>query len=242
MSVGMAALVSSLPRLSVRSRGAEIMDDPALDPARHLNALDALERVNRLSLTSMRVWREVVALARSGVRPVKVLDVACGGGDVLVDLGVRARRAGVAVELHGCDRSAVALERAHRRAGEACRFHERDVIAHGLSGTYDIVTSSLFLHHLSEASATGLLRAMGGAADRILLVQDLRRTLTGYMMAWVGLHTLTGSDVARTDGLISVRAAFTVGEVVELARAAGLVGARVHRCWPQRFILRWRRA
>lgn len=241
MSVGLATLASALPGLSVRNRRAEIMDDPALEPARHLKALDALERVNRVSLTSLRVWNEISALARTGVRPVRVLDVACGGGDVLADLELRARREGVEVELHGCDRSATALRRARTRVGGECRLHQIDVLSARAPGRYDLVTTSLFLHHLSEESAVALLRGMAGAAGRVLLVQDLRRTLAGYVLAWIGLHTLTRSDVARADGLVSVRAAFSLQEVAELARAAGLTDAVTRRCWPQRFLLRWRR-
>ncbi len=238
----MADLASPLPGLSARRLRAEIMDDPTLDPARHLRALDALERVNRVSLTANRVWSEVAALARDGVRPVRVLDVACGGGDVLAELERRAKRHGVDVELHGCDRSPLALRRARERAGPACRWHELDVVADELPGRHDVVVSSLFLHHLSEEDAVLLLRAMASVAERVLMVQDLRRTLAGYLVAWVGLHTLTRSDVARTDGLASVRAAFTAREAAGLARAAGLEDALVQRCWPQRFLLEWRRS
>jgi hypothetical protein len=74
---------------------------------------------------------------------------------------------------------------------------------------------------------------------RALLVQDLRRTHLGYALAWLGLHTLTRSPVARRDGLVSVRAAFTLEEASALARRAGLAEAVVRPCWPQRFVLRW---
>jgi SAM-dependent methyltransferase len=243
MSGRAAALSNPFPRLSARHRVAEIMDDPALDPARHRRALKALERINRVSLTAPRLWSEIARLARDGVRPVRVLDVACGGGDVLLDLERRARRAGVDVELHGCDRSAVALDRARARAAgrASCTFHECDVLSEPFPTAGHLVTSSLFLHHLSAEAAIHLLRAMGRAAECVLVVQDLRRTLAGYALAWLGLHTLTLSDVARVDGLVSVRAAFTMAEAESLAREAGLGGAVVRRCWPQRFLLRWAR-
>jgi hypothetical protein len=64
----------------------------------------------------------------------------------------------------------------------------------------------------------------------------------GYALAWLGLHLLTGSVVARRDGPVSVQAAFTLGEAQALARDAGLAGAEVRPCWPQRFTLRWIRA
>jgi SAM-dependent methyltransferase len=240
--VRVPALASALPDLSARLRQGEIMDDPSLERSRHLRALDALERINRVSGTAARIWSEVRELARKGVRPVRVLDVACGGGDVLLDVSRRARRVGIEVELHGCDRSPVALERARLRMGSSdCLLHERDVLAGRLPVAAHVVASSLFLHHLSSTSAIELLRVMRHDTEQVLLVQDLRRTRAGFLLAWLGLHALTRSEVARADGLTSVRAAFSLAEARELATSAGLSGAQVRPCWPQRFVLRWAR-
>jgi hypothetical protein len=81
---------------------------------------------------------------------------------------------------------------------------------------------------------------MATATRDTVLVQDLRRTRLGYLFAFVGLHALTTSDVARRDGLISVGAAFTIPEARALCAAAGMEGARVRPSWPQRFVIRWR--
>jgi SAM-dependent methyltransferase len=232
-----------IPGVARRVREPEAMDQPGLDVARHMRALDALARVNRVSLTAARVWREVRALGREGVRPVRVLDVACGDGHVLADVARRARRHRVDVELSGCDSSSVALARARGRAwgGRGARFVQLDVLRDPLPGSHHVTTSSLFLHHLAEAEASGLLREMARVTERLLLVQDLRRTRSGYVLAWVALRVLTTSDVARYDGPVSVRAAFTLSEARALAEAAGLADAAVESCWPQRFTIRWAR-
>ena len=246
--VGVAAAVGVDPL--VRRREPELMDGEGLARGPHLEALDALERVNRLSLTAARAWREIGRIAREGRAPVRVLDVACGGGDVLIDLARRAVRRGIPVELLGCDASPVALERAAARARRAAspgptsaavRFEQRDVLSDALPSGAHVVLCSLFLHHLADDEAARLLRSMADACDDVLLVQDLRRTRMGYALAWLGLHALTRSWVARRDGLVSVRAAFSLDEARELARKAGLAGATVRRCWPQRFLLRWQR-
>ena len=224
------------------------MDAEDLDPTRHVTALRALARVNRVSLVAAGVWREGRHMSRishdRGVGlPLRLLDVACGGGDVMVDVASRAHRAGVPLAVHGCDSSPVALEHARREAerrGVEADFFARDVLAEGLPGGYDLVCSSLFHHHLSREDAVGLLRAMAEAGHRVL-VQDLLRGTLGYVLAWSGLRLLSRSDVARVDGPRSVRAAFTLSEVRTMATEAGYVGAVVQRGWPERFILRWRR-
>lgn len=231
----------AIPDLSRRRVEPELMDSPALDRRRHVGALEALARVNAVSFSGRRVWAEVRRLARQGIRPVRVLDVACGGGDVLLDVAGRARRADVEVDLRGLDVSPVALDRAREAAGAlGVRFDLRDALREPLPGA-DVVCSSLFLHHLERDEAIELLRSMAEATERVLLLQDLRRTRLGYLFAWAGLGLLTRSEVARHDGLISVAAALTLPEVESLRRDAGLDGTEIEPCWPQRFTLRWER-
>lgn len=232
-----------VPDLGVRRLEPELMDGPGLAVERHRSALAALGRVNGISLAAGRVWADVRRLHREGRRPVRVLDVACGGGDVLRRVALRAGRGGVPVEVHGCDVSPVALEAARRAlAGvRGARFFELDAERDGLPDGYDLMCCSLFLHHLTERSAARLLRDMSVATRRSLLVQDLRRSRFGWVLAWVGLHVLTRSDVARSDGLTSVAGAFTLAEATALARAAGLEGAEIRPCWPQRYTIRWSR-
>jgi len=232
----------ALPDLAVRDRRPELMDDVGLEADRHVRALHALRRVNRISFAAARVWREVRRVQAALGRPVRVLDIACGGGDVLADVARRARRAGVAVELHGCDMSAVAIAEARRLGAveDALDYFELDVMCDELPQGYDLLTTSLFLHHLTRDGAVDLLRRMGAATGSALLVQDLRRTRLGFVLAWIGLHTLTRSDVARSDGLVSVRGAFTLPEVAALCHDAGLSDAEIGTGWPQRFTVRWR--
>ena len=238
-----------LPDLRVRHRERELMDAPDLDPVLHVQALRALARVNRVSGVAARVWRDVLHLSREPDsrgrdEPLRLLDVACGGGNVLVDVARRARSADVPLEVHGCDVSPVALEQARgaaARSGFAANFLERDILSEGLPGGYDLVCSSLFHHHLSNEDAVVLLRGMADAGKRVL-VQDLLRGTLGYVLAWWGLRFLSRSEVARVDGPLSVRAAFSLPEVRTMAVEAGLAGAVVRRGWPERFILRWRGA
>lgn len=230
-------------RFEVRDLRPELMDQPGLDPARHLEALDALACVNRISGTASRIWRVILEIHGRTGRSVRVLDIACGGGDVVADIATRARRAGVPLEAHGCDVSALALEAARARSSgeDGVEFFGLDARCDPIPRGYDLLCSSLFLHHLPAGSATELLRRMASSTTSSILVQDLRRTRLGFLFAYFGLLALTRSDVARSDGLTSVRGAFTQREAKTLCADAGLVGAVVRPVWPQRFSILWSR-
>jgi hypothetical protein len=110
-----------------------------------------------------------------------------------------------------------------------------------LSSGYDIITSSLFIHHLDEDQVASLLRRMAAAAQRLVLINDLRRSSLGLMLAYGATRLLTASPVVHTDGPLSVAAAFTLAEMRQLAKWAGLEDFTVARRWPFRFLLTYRK-
>jgi 2-polyprenyl-3-methyl-5-hydroxy-6-metoxy-1,4-benzoquinol methylase len=236
-----------MPSLSKRDCQPELMDDPALPEADHQAALLGLRRVNRLSRSVAIVWPAIRALAvgRSDDNPLKVMDIACGGGDVTRAVARQAMRKKVPIVIDGCDINPFAVT--YSRQGNAglenipVRFFQRDVVRQELPQGYDVLMCSLFLHHLSEDNARRLLSKMAAAASRLVLIDDLRRTRFGYALAYVGCRLLTRSPIVHHDGPLSVRAAFTSAEIQKLALSAGLQRATITHHWPQRFLLSWRK-
>ena len=205
---------SPMPPLAYpRRRVPEEMDRPDLGEREHLRALAALGRANAVSRTAAALWPEIRALTGGWKerRPVRILDLACGGGHLAVALARRAARQRVPVELCGCDISARAVEFAQRlaaRAGtEDVVFRRLDALAGPLPPGFDVVCSSLFLHHLGEEEAVRLMRAMREAAGELVLVSDLRRSRLGRAFAWAGCRLLSSSRVFPA-ALIAVRLAY----------------------------------
>ncbi len=221
------------------------MDRPSLDPALHEAALVGLARLQRISRSAVTILDALRPWALELDRPLRVLDVGCGGGDLLADLGRGARRSGLPLRLAGCDRSAFAVARTRRQAAAAgldvlvTEHDVTDALPLDEDGSdFDVVLCSLLLHHLDEGDARGLLRRMATAARVGVLVHDLLRCRRGWILAWLGSRLLTRSPVVRADALLSVEGAFSADEVEALAREAGLSGARVACGWPARFLLR----
>ena len=231
--------------LTQRSRTPELMDQPELDESLHSAALRGLGRINRVSLSASILWPSIADMARDQHgRPVRVLDLASGGGDVPISLAKRARRAGLDVRIEGCDISPVAVAFASRAvsdAGVPIRFFPLDALNERLPEDYHVLMCSLFLHHLNEDEAITLLRKMADSASSMILVNDLLRSPLGYWLAWAGCRILSRSPVVHHDGPASVRSAFCLAEARTLAEGAGLNGARIEGRWPWRFLLTWSR-
>jgi len=234
-----------IPDLSQRNLQPEIMDQPDLDNASHRQALAGLRRINFVSGTVRILWSPIKSLAKAlGVRRLRVLDIASGGGDVAVGLWRKARRAGLGVDIVGYDKSPTAVSHAEQlaeHAGTSVRFETRDVLAESLPRDWDIVMSSLFLHHLSQEDAVALLGNMSGACRHLLLINDLRRSLGGYLLAHAACRLLSRCSVVHVDGPRSVAGAFTRREIERSSEEAGLSEAQFAARWPCRFLLTWKR-
>ncbi|WP_284749032.1 class I SAM-dependent methyltransferase [Amycolatopsis sp. RTGN1] len=168
------------------------------------------ELASRVALAGReRRYRELVRLA--GVRPgERVLDVGCGSGY----LAALAAEAGGSVL--GVDASEPMIEFAGRTRGSAtCRFEVGTAQALPADdGEFDVVLTSLVLHHLPDADQPAALTEMHRVlrpAGRLLLA-DFRPPESRVMRHLVG--TVSGPRMlddphARLAGL-AVGAGFTV--------------------------------
>lgn len=223
----------------------ELMDDPQLAPAAHERALRGLARLNWLSRSPDILWPPIAALARRLQRDqLRLLDVASGAGDIPLRLWQRARRHRIDLQVQGIDVSPQAIAFARRRAaqhGAPIEYEQLDALRDPVPGGFDVVTCSLFLHHLQPDEVQRLLAKMGQATEHLVLVQDLRRSRSGWWLAYLASRMFSTSHVVHVDALRSVRAAFSAEETRQLALDAGLADATTRPRWPFRYLLSWER-
>lgn len=236
------ALIASLKD---RQLTPEVMDQPGLDYREHAAALAGLGRLNRASFATAFLQREILSLAqRIEHRPVRVIDIASGGGDIARSLYFGAKRRGIPLSIHGLDiseQACVFARQANDDIASDIVFEQADVLNNPLPTDADIITCSLFLHHLEPEEVTKLLANMASAAKVAVLVSDLRRSRAGWWIAQAACRTLSRSSVVHVDGPRSVEGAFTKSELESLCQAASLKGAIVRHDWPWRLSLKWER-
>jgi ubiquinone/menaquinone biosynthesis C-methylase UbiE len=150
---------------------------PAMGTDRLLPLYDVVARL----AGAPRVYRAVIDAA--DLRPgLRVLDVGCGTGSLLA---AAARRAS-GLDITGLDPDPRVLRRARRklaRAGATARLDQG--YAQELpyaDGAFDLVLSSLMLHHLGDGAKEGMLAEVRRvlAPGGVLLLADLTGPMHGH--------------------------------------------------------------
>jgi 2-polyprenyl-3-methyl-5-hydroxy-6-metoxy-1,4-benzoquinol methylase len=211
---------------SVRQRilEAEMLDGPLQADADLAGNLRDLARINRWTGGDWLVHRAMRRLlAPSPTNGVTVLDVGGGRGDGVAGAVRWTARRGLDSRGILLDASGPVLQLARGRAlpdvrllrGDGGRLPFKDQ-------SVDIVTCSLLLHHFSAAQAPVVLGEMARVARRGVIVDDLLRSHIGYLGALVLGRVCTRNRLTRHDGPLSVRRAFTLGELSALLASAGL--------------------
>jgi 2-polyprenyl-3-methyl-5-hydroxy-6-metoxy-1,4-benzoquinol methylase len=212
--------------LSRRVSDPELMDTVEYPVPVVRRALAFLELTNRRFGGAAVVLRKLEAWSAgwNRSRPVHILDVGTGGGDIPLSIVGWARRHGFRLKISALDSTPTIAEIARQRVG-----HEPDIevivgdlfeLARG-EDRFDYVTASLFLHHVRPDDTVEALRACDRLAGRGLVISDLRRSWPS-LVAVTSISLLTGNFVVRHDAPLSVRRAFRVHELRALAARAGL--------------------
>lgn len=205
-------------------------------------ALDDIRVVNRF-LGGSKILVGAVRpflLEAKGNEPLSILDVGTGGADVPLALVAEARRLGRRIRIVAVDRDPIALDYAKRQAASAPEIELRAADAFELpfgAASFDLVTASLFLHHVAHADAVRLLASFRRISRRAVLINDLRRHAVPWAFIGLVARATRRHPMFVHDAPLSVLRGFTAGELLAAAREAGGIGANVKRCWPFRLLL-----
>lgn len=215
------------------TRSQELMDDPNCDLARLEKTYSQFSAVNGLVSGWQRVYRSLIRPRLSAARPMSLLDIGFGGGDIPRALARWAARDGMALQVTAIDPDERALRYVRSRPNDGVHFEaatSADVVARG--ERFDVVTSNHLLHHLADRELSALLADSVAVCDGIAIHNDLSRSRIAHTVYAIGALPFAGGSFVRADGLLSIRRSYRPEELQRAVPAEW----RVTRMFPHRLL------
>jgi ubiquinone/menaquinone biosynthesis C-methylase UbiE len=200
----------------------ELLDTDAGSPAEVQASLADLRLVNRWfggASTMCALLRRVVR--KTGARRLHMLDVAGATGDIPMIAMNQLRQQGIDLQVTLLDRTASHLNG---------KFPS--VLADALAlpfadGSFDVVTCSLFAHHLEPNQIEQFVGDGLRVARAAVLINDLRRSPMHLALVYAGLPLF--SRLTRHDAPASIRRSYTPAELEAILRRGGANNVEISR-------------
>src|ERR1700716_1832840 len=192
----------------------ELLDSDECPPEEVKCALRDLGRMNRWfgGVATTQALMERVARS-TGKKRLSVLEVAAGFGEVRRLVSQRLARQGITLEFTFLDRMISHLSgKTQSVVGDAVRLPFRE-------GSFDVVSCSLFAHHLDPEDLSRFVRDAARVSCCAVVINDLVRHPLHLALVYAGFP-LMRCRVSRVDGLASVRGAYVPEEIRGIVAAA----------------------
>jgi ubiquinone/menaquinone biosynthesis C-methylase UbiE len=185
----------------------EILDSDSCSASDVQRALEVLGLVNRWfgGVATTQKMAERVARATE-LKHLSLLEVAAGLGEVPEMVRQRLARRGITLDVTLLDRA-----RSHLPAGNHSVAGDALALPFG-DGAFDLVSCSLFAHHLNLQQLAQFAREALRVSRRAVLINDLIRHPVHLALVYAS-YPIMRSRVAWLDGLTSVRRAYVPQEI-----------------------------
>jgi len=226
-----------MPDFSSRTLLPEKMDGPGVPEKEIRQALHELEVINRL-LGGYRVIFDALRQLEWTDKPVTIMDLGCGGGDMLRAIAGWAYRKKRKVHLIGVDRNKMMTDYASERSRlfPNIRFKTMDVFdPELLKEKADITMNSLFCHHFDNDQLVDLIRRMKELSSRAVIINDIDRHWFAYhSIKWI-TALFSKTYLVKYDGPLSVARSLNRKEWETILQRAGATSYKLRWMWAWRW-------
>jgi SAM-dependent methyltransferase len=219
-----------------RSTALELMDGEDVGYPEFRGCLIDLAKVNRLTRAyppTLSFFDRLLSHARALGRPLEVVDVGSGYGDMLRLVNNWAVLNAVEVALTGVDSNPWSRRAAEEATpgGQPLHWVTADAFQYRPPRDVDVVISSLFTHHLPNPLVVKFLRWMDSTARIGWLVSDLHRHAVPFHFFRHFAKMARLHRFVQHDGPVSIARAFTVNDWEQLISEAGIDRGTVSIRW-----------
>ncbi len=224
-----------------RSSEKELLDQdniPQKDLFRNLKELDTINQLLGGYQVIFRGINKLIPKPRK--QAIHLLDIGSGGGDTLRQI-YRKYNGKLELSLTGVDLKPDCILYAEKRNKNLpLNFIEsdyKDIFRIDENTQYDIITASLFCHHLSNEELVKLFSWMNQNAKTGFIINDIHRNPWAYYSIKGITKLFSKSYLVKNDAALSVLRAFKKAELEALLQQAGIENYRIEWIWAFRWLV-----
>ena len=226
--------------MKTRSLIPELMDDPTLDEDRLQAALKDVTLVNRY-LGGQQITIDGINhfTSKFPQKTYTIVDLGCGDGAMLRKIAEYACKNKLDFQLLGLDLNAksIALAKSKSVNYPEIQFLQKDILELNQDTfSCDIVTSTLTMHHFTDAEIETFLKQFLAISKLGVVINDLQRSRVAYVLFKAFSAVFMKTYIARHDGLISIKRAFTKNELLTFTQKLPLESYKLKWRWAFRYL------
>ncbi len=228
-------LLQLMVNLKHRSKQTEILDTDNLPFAAIALCMHELNIINSLLGGHAITIKGVKEFIPTNNIPITICEIGCGGGDNLhaIDKKLKNHKY-IGIDLKPtCTNFAATIYPQLKAKWIASDYSKVDFG----NEKPDIIFSSLFCHHFSNAALVHMLQYMYTNSKKGFFINDLQRNaIAYYLIKWL-TAAFSKSYMVKNDAPISVARSFTKADWISLFKLAGITNYSIKWQWAFRYLI-----
>lgn len=234
-----------MPDLSYRSNEKELIDDLELDNDALRENLEELALINKYlggNQVTISGLKKLILSNKSEIpnpkSQIKIADLGCGGGDMLIVMANWAKKKGINAQFIGIDANDFMIDFAKKRTHKyqnISYLHQNIFSEEFQKHSFDIVTMTLFCHHFEDEALIKILQQFRKQTRLGVVINDIHRHWFAYhSIAWITKLFLK-SYLVKNDAKLSVWRAFRRKDLENIIQKAGYTNYSIRWKWAFRW-------
>lgn len=229
-----------MPDFSKRSEDIEIMDDlhcsgEVVDQTlRELEVINTWLGGNQVTINGIAKLFENIDQSKE----VTLVDVGCGGGDLLRLIDRWVKKKNKKMKLIGIDANPniIAFARNNLKDLPHIEFKDIDIFSPEFQSIKcDIMVGTLFFHHFSQQQLSSFIKESKKQIRVGVVINDIHRHTFAYHSIKILTRLFSKSAMVKFDAPLSVLRAFTKNELIEILSNADIAKYTIRWKWAFRW-------